>query len=105
MRCRSTPVRRVVLLGASNLTRGISTVVATAQRVWGQPLEVLAALGHGRSYGIESRVLGRRLPGILNSGLWEALDRSPASPTAVADYRRGQRHSVWRSGAGDSAMG
>jgi hypothetical protein len=46
-------------------------------------LEVLAALGHGRSYGIESRVLGRRLPGILNCGLWEALDRSPAAPTAV----------------------
>ena len=77
------PDRRVVLLGASNLTRGISTVVATAQRVWGQPLEVLAALGHGRSYGIESRVLGRRLPGILNSGIWEALDRAPPLPTAV----------------------
>jgi hypothetical protein len=70
-------------LGASNLTRGISTVVATSQRVWGQPLEVLAALGHGRSYGIESRVLGRRLPGILNSGLWEALDRASPMPTAV----------------------
>jgi hypothetical protein len=77
------PGRRVVLLGASNLTRGISTVVATAQRVWGQPLEVLAALGHGRSYGIESRVLGRRLPGILNSGLWGTLDQAAPLPTAV----------------------
>ena len=43
MSVRRAPDRRVVLLGASNLMRGISTVVATAQRVWGQPLEVLAA--------------------------------------------------------------
>jgi hypothetical protein len=67
------PKRRVILLGASNLTRGISTVVETAQAIFGQPLEVLTALGHGRSYGIESRMLGRRLPGIMNCALWEVL--------------------------------
>ena len=39
----------------------------------GCAMEVLAALGHGRSYGLESRVLGRSLPGILQSGLWPAL--------------------------------
>jgi len=67
------PRQRVVLLGASNLTRGISTVVETAQGLFGQPLEVLTALGHGRSYGIESRMLGRRLPGIIDCALWEVL--------------------------------
>jgi hypothetical protein len=77
------PSRRVVLLGASNLTRGISTVVETASRVWGRPLDVLAALGHGRSYGMASSVLGRTLPGILQCGLWPALQRRPPAPTAA----------------------
>jgi hypothetical protein len=75
--------RRVVLLGASNLTRGISTVVETAQAVWGRPLEVLAALGHGRSYGLRSRVLGRELPGITACGLWDELAHRPAAATAA----------------------
>ncbi len=77
------PPRRVVLLGASNLTRGISTVVETAQNVWGGSLEVLAALGHGRSYGIRSTVLGRTLPSILDCGLWEALGSRTDVPSAA----------------------
>lgn len=72
---------RVVALGASNLTRGFRTVVAAAREAWGPDVEVLAALGHGRSYGGESRVLGRVLPGILQSGLWSELARRPAAPT------------------------
>jgi hypothetical protein len=75
--------RRVVLLGASNLTRGISTVIETAENIWGRPLEILGALGHGRSYGMESNVLGRRLPGIVQCGLWNALAQSDAKPTAA----------------------
>ena len=46
-------------------------------------LEVLSALGHGRSYGINSTVLGRTLPGILDCGLWEALRRAADVPTAA----------------------
>lgn len=76
-------VRRVVLLGASNLTKGIGTVVESAYRFWGRPLEVLTALGHGRSYGRASRVMGRQLPGILECGLWPALGRFPGPPTAA----------------------
>ncbi|UCD76406.1 MAG: hypothetical protein JSV91_05670 [Phycisphaerales bacterium] len=73
---------RVVLLGASNLTRGISTVIETARLILGGPLEVFAAMGHGRSYGMRSRVLVRSLPGIVESGLWDALDtRSEAMQT------------------------
>ena len=77
------PVQRVVLLGASNLTRGISTVVRLAQLAFDGPLEVLAALGAGRSYGMTSRVLVRELPGIDGCALWEALDRSPRRPTSA----------------------
>ena len=77
------PARRVVLLGASNLTRGIATVIETACRAWGRPLDVLAALGHGRSYGMRSTVLVRALPGIADCGLWPALAARPAAPTAA----------------------
>ena len=80
---RRWPERRVVLLGASNLTRNISTVVEAALAALGRPLDVLAALGHGRSYGMASSVLGRTLPGILQSGLWPALKARPAAPTAA----------------------
>ncbi|HEV2970274.1 MAG TPA: hypothetical protein VGY55_09805 [Pirellulales bacterium] len=80
---QSLAPRRVVLLGASNLTRGISTVIETAQGILGGQLEVLAALGHGRSYGMASRVLGRELPGILQCGLWNALSSLPPAPTAA----------------------
>lgn len=68
-------------LGASNLTRGLQTVVATARAEWGPGVEVVAALGHGRSYGAPSWFLGRSLPGILHSGLWEALAALPPATT------------------------
>ena len=70
-------IGRVVALGASNLTRGFQTVVATARSAWGPQVEVVAALGHGRSYGAQSRIAFRRLPGILESGLWRELESRP----------------------------
>ena len=74
-------VARVVALGASNLTRGFHTVVGTARSVWGPEIEILAALGHGRSYGAPSQFIIRTLPGILKSGLWNELERLPPKPT------------------------
>jgi len=62
------PSRRVVFLGASNVVRAISTIVETAELSWGLPLDVLAACGHGRSYGRTSCVLGRSLPGSCSAG-------------------------------------
>jgi len=79
----AAPARRVILLGASNVVRGLSTIIETAELVWGCPLDVLAACGHGRSYGRTSCVLGRSLPGILPCGLWDELSRRPALPTAA----------------------
>lgn len=74
-------IARVVALGASNLTRGFQTVVSTARSAWGPDVEVLAALGHGRSYGTHSTLLVRTLPGILESGLWSQLESRPRVPT------------------------
>jgi hypothetical protein len=69
-----------VLLGASNLTRGLSTVIETSRLRWGSPRDVLAAIGRGRSFGI-SHLLGRTLPGILDCELWSALAQRPSVPT------------------------
>src|SRR5262245_30643476 len=73
----SADIGRVVALGASNLTRGFQTVVSAARAAWGPDVEILAALGHGRSYGAHSQVVFRRLPGILESGLWSELEARP----------------------------
>ena len=74
-------VGRVVALGASNLTRGFQTVVSAARTAWGPDVQIVAALGHGRSYGTDSSFLVRRLPGILRSGIWHQLESAPAVPT------------------------
>jgi hypothetical protein len=81
MNARS-PSLRAVLLGASNLRASLPLVVNLLRRRAGGPVEVLAACGHGRSYGAWSRFLGiRRLPGIAGCGLWRALEDRPALPT------------------------
>ena len=77
------PVRRVVVLGASNVMRSLGHVVDEARAAWGFPLDLLVATGYGRSYGMQSRVLGRALPGLLDCGLWEALRSKPPAPTAA----------------------
>jgi hypothetical protein len=77
------PARRVILLGASNLVRSISTVVETAREIWREPVEIMAAIGHGRSYGRDSRVLGRKIPGIFPCALWKDLQNRPPLPTAA----------------------
>lgn len=68
----SRPV--VVAIGASNLSRGLPRLTTIVRAVSG-PADFFAAAGHGRSYGANSRVAWRRLPSILRSGLWRALDR------------------------------
>jgi hypothetical protein len=78
------PAHRVVVLGASNAAIGISVAIESAWQALGQPLDFMAALGFGRSYGIQSWVLGRSLPGILHCGMWQELARRPrVSTTAV----------------------
>ncbi len=71
------------MLGASNVARGISVILGTAGRVWGQPLEAFVACGRGRSYGRPSRMLRRELPGITECGLWDAIQARDPLPTAA----------------------
>ncbi|MBK7874645.1 MAG: hypothetical protein IPJ77_02665 [Planctomycetes bacterium] len=63
-----------VLLGASNFELALPDVVEALGRRVDGPFDVLAAIGHGRSYGTTSRYLARELPSIAESGLWGALD-------------------------------
>ena len=80
-----SPTRRVILLGASNLTRSFSTVVETARLTWQQPVDIMVAMGHGRSYVQDSRVWARKISGIFSCGLWRQLrDRSPLPTAALA---------------------
>jgi hypothetical protein len=68
--------RTVIVLGASNVSRGLARLVATVRARVDQPADLLVAAGHGRAYGVNSRVWLRRLPSILACGLW---DRLPAA--------------------------
>lgn len=79
---RQVPQQRVVILGASNVVLGLPTVIETACGVWGRPLELMAAIGHGRSYGLTTTVLGRTLPGILQCDLWQEWQAREPLPTA-----------------------
>jgi hypothetical protein len=79
----TSPRRRVILLGASNLTRAFPTVVATARHTWGEPVEIMAAMGHGRSYGQHTTVFGRKISGIFPCALWQDLQTRPPLPTAA----------------------
>lgn len=67
----------LVLIGASNMTRGFGVLRALAARAWPGPVDIVAALGMGRSFGLTSSVLGRRLPPVLDCGLWRALSERP----------------------------
>jgi hypothetical protein len=77
------PTRRVVLLGASNLSIMFPTIVQTARAMYAQPLEMFVAKGFGRSYGQQSKFFGKKFPGILQSGLWDAMSRAQSLPTAA----------------------
>src|SRR4029434_11112532 len=49
---------------------------------------VFRSLGHGRSYGARSSILlgARALPGILECGLWQALERSRQQHTHLPTF-------------------
>ena len=76
------PALRAILLGASNLKISLPSLLAGLRQRAGGPVEVLAACGHGRSFGAWSRFLFvRRLPGIVGCGLWPALEGLPRRRT------------------------
>ncbi|HXO19945.1 MAG TPA: hypothetical protein VOA87_08490 [Thermoanaerobaculia bacterium] len=80
----SRPALRAVLLGASNLAIALPAIIERLRRAADGPVEVLAACGHGRSYGEWSRYLWfRELPGIAGCGLWGDLAARPPLPTVA----------------------
>jgi hypothetical protein len=82
-RSERAPTRRMILLGASNLVQSFPTLVATVQSTWSAPVEIMAAMGHGRSYGRETIVFGRKISGIFPCALWQDLQTRPSMPTAA----------------------
>ena len=68
----------VVLLGASNLSLGIRSIVEVLLCTSDKHLDLYLAAGHGRSYGVRSRVFGRTLPAIRKCGLWKRLEEEIA---------------------------
>jgi len=61
-------------------------IVESLKQSASEPLAVLAAHGHGRSYGGWSSVLVRSLPGIDGCGIWDELAETAEShrrPTAL----------------------
>ena len=68
------------MLGASNLRISLPWVVGRVAAAGAE--EIFVACGHGRSYGKESSFLYvRKLPGIVQCGLWPALAAAPRRPT------------------------
>lgn len=80
------PAARVIVLGASNVSRGLGRLAAVVGGRADGRLDLMVAAGHGRSYGVNSRVAMRRLPSILASGLWRAIEREAgvADPPPLA---------------------
>lgn len=69
----STDTTAVVLLGASNVSISIRPILNLLQCGIPGKIDVWAAFGFGRSYGIESQFLANRYTGITKCGLWEPL--------------------------------
>lgn len=70
-------MQHVVIIGASNVTLSLPLIWKSLS---GQDdaTRVLVAAGHGRSFGLPNTVLGRRLPSLLECGLWKTLDEQPS---------------------------
>ena len=79
----STEKQSVVLLGASNLTLGWKPAIRALQQIVPGDIDLRVCLGMGRSYIDWSAVLIRRLPGIIQCGLWENLPTTGSSAPLV----------------------
>lgn len=71
---------RLVAIGASNLSLGLSTAIDLLRAHHGTDVEVFVAAGYGRSYGASSDIPFRRLPSILESELWSGLSLAGEGP-------------------------
>jgi len=75
---------RLVVVGASNLARMALALLDAQRAAAARPVEMHATSGRGRSYGMASRLLGRGLDSILDSGMWQHLaGAAPRATTAL----------------------
>lgn len=74
------PRQKLVLLGASNLSRAFPIAVSMSQQVFETPLDIFVAKGHGRSYGKVSSCLGKKISGIFSCGIWRAIEQEKSMP-------------------------
>ncbi|MEY4567221.1 MAG: hypothetical protein RLY14_2191 [Planctomycetota bacterium] len=58
------PSPLVLVFGASNVRRGLVSLIKEVNFCCGSSWDLVVVAGHGRSYGASTSVLGRRLPGI-----------------------------------------
>lgn len=75
--------QRVILLGASNVTLGLPVIADMIRQNCPGPIDIFSVHGLGRSYGNPSMVMGRSLPGILESELWTLTPTMPTLPTTA----------------------
>ncbi len=80
------PVRTVLILGASNVSLGLRTILRSLRGGLEGELNVLIAAGHGRSYADRTVTFGRSLPGLLRCGAWTALAERPPGPPPLVCF-------------------
>lgn len=77
------PQHRVIVLGASNIQRGLPFIAEHLSNRLPRPLEAWFVCGHGRSYGRTSNVAGFQLPGISNASWRQRLNESIDIPASA----------------------
>ena len=75
--------RHVVLLGASNMSRGFGCAVRVARSCFAEELSFYVAKGFGRSYGVEAGAFGKKFPGIFSCEIWRAIEEAKSAPTSA----------------------
>lgn len=75
--------RRVIVLGASNVTLGLPLIIDMVRAGFDGPLQLDIADSHGRSYGQWTTIPFRSVPGHLESGIWAEQNRPPGSTHAI----------------------
>lgn len=87
-RAEPSELQSVVILGASNVTFALPVIWSLlASRT--QPVRLMIAAGHGRSFGLPNTVLRRTLPSILSCDLWLQL-QSLTTPRQETTERKEQ---------------
>ena len=86
--------QHLIVLGASNVARCVSTLVDVGRRRVGGPCNFLMAFAHGRSFQMRSQVLIRTIPGILDCQIWDAISKLRSATAVITDVGNDLLYSV-----------